>query len=1000
MEKISLEDLSSLTNKWIPELGKWYLHVLIIGLWNSEIEYLNDEKFIIENLKLKGLELKDLQSAILDYFIISMTDKINVSKTLEKIIEIAPNQDNDSFHEVTSSEMINFRKRLPSVDHRNMDIVELARAVRCNALSFRFNGFDEYLVEKKSERLKQIEEQILSYLEKNPTITWVEYQKVNPRIYCEETKTFFETRRNDLLERAKEKRKKDWYEKFSYLSHDKIEEYICTLDPSIIPEAREYLKSFNIEKTKTKFSEAIEKNDREEIFQLLSINDKKVAAELRKVWRESFQLSLNGYFPEIISDEEKTNALSHIDKSLLVTARAGSGKTTLLGLSVVTLIKNLNFEPEEIITLAFNRDAAEEIGKRVNIDYLKEPIFDNYATFHSLGIALAPCLENERILNDKDRRLMIIEIFKKILSDNPKISEEIYEFFRNEMEEFERKDLHLSDEEFYEIKRSETNLTLDGRYEVKSRGEKWIADFLFEHNISYYYEPAIWSYSLNANIHPDFEITLNEKKIIIEHWATSSNDKSALPDWFSVTKEEYLQQANQKIRIYNEQSEKIILVETNAQECFLGREVFEKLLKDRLEVNGLICNKKPLQELIREILRRQESKIIDNIGDFISKAQCNDLSPNDLRKLIERRRVGKRTAIFERLAHKVYEQYEQRKSLGPVFNIDFSDMLVRATKVVQSNQAKPIKRLAGRDVKPFSVGSLKYILIDEFQDFNPLFFSLINSITNINPSLKILAVGDDWQAINQFAGASDKYVKNFDEFFPNSQSVNLLTNYRSKANIINHSNSLMKGKGEPSVASDQGLGKIFVWPIDKNNTVTIEGRNIASASPSYQHDMRYRILGDDGTPSPDRGFLRARYIKKICQIIVGNGEQDIHQTLVLFRTKMFRRIPLFKIKDQVYKAINSSFSSKDKFEELITFSTVHKSKGLEADLVIVVEANERKFPMMHPDNSLNSIFGYGPSEIYEHEKNLFYVACTRACQELHFLTMEKQESPFLEALRG
>ena len=52
--KISLEDLSSLTNKWIPELGKWYLHVLIIGLWNSEIEYLNDEKFIIEKLNLKA----------------------------------------------------------------------------------------------------------------------------------------------------------------------------------------------------------------------------------------------------------------------------------------------------------------------------------------------------------------------------------------------------------------------------------------------------------------------------------------------------------------------------------------------------------------------------------------------------------------------------------------------------------------------------------------------------------------------------------------------------------------------------------------------------------------------------------------------------------------------------------------------------------------------------------------------------------------------------------
>lgn len=75
-----------------------------------------------------------------------MTNKINISKTLEKIIEIIPNQENASFHEVTSSEMVNFRKRLPSVDHRNLDVVELALAIRCNALSFRFK-WKYYFVE-------------------------------------------------------------------------------------------------------------------------------------------------------------------------------------------------------------------------------------------------------------------------------------------------------------------------------------------------------------------------------------------------------------------------------------------------------------------------------------------------------------------------------------------------------------------------------------------------------------------------------------------------------------------------------------------------------------------------------------------------------------------------------------------------------------------------------------------------------------------------------------
>ena len=66
-------------------------------------------------------------------------------------------------------------------------------------------------------------------------------------------------------------------------------------------------------------------------------------------------------------------------------------------------------------------------------------------------------------------------------------------------------------------------------------------------------------------------------------------------------------------------------------------------------------------------------------------------------------------------------------------------------------------------------------------------------------------------------------------------------------------------------------------------------------------------------------------------------------------------------------------------------------------MVIVVEANERNFPSLHPDDALNIIFGDGPSEIFEHERNLFYVACTRAKSELHFLTLEKRESPFLQA---
>jgi superfamily I DNA/RNA helicase len=120
---------------------------------------------------------------------------------------------------------------------------------------------------------------------------------------------------------------------------------------------------------------------------------------------------------------------------------------------------------------------------------------------------------------------------------------------------------------------------------------------------------------------------------------------------------------------------------------------------------------------------------------------------------------------------------------------------------------------------------------------------------------------------------------------------------------------------------------------------------------------------------------------------------------VLFRANKFLGFSLDQIKDQVYQATKNSFSSRNEFDSLVSFATAHRSKGTEADLVIIVEANEHKFPMLHPDNSLTLIFGDGPSEIFEHERNLFYVACTRARRELHFLTLEKRESPFLAAFR-
>ena len=78
--------------------------------------------------------------------------------------------------------------------------------------------------------------------------------------------------------------------------------------------------------------------------------------------------------------------------------------------------------------------------------------------------------------------------------------------------------------------------------------------------------------------------------------------------------------------------------------------------------------------------------------------------------------------------------------------------------------------------------------------------------------------------------------------------------------------------------------------------------------------------------------------------------------------------------------------------------TMHASKGLEADAVVVLECEEGKIPMIHPDSELYYIFGESRELNYQDEEKLFYVALTRARTDV-YLTYTQAPSPFLNILR-
>ena len=95
--------------------------------------------------------------------------------------------------------------------------------------------------------------------------------------------------------------------------------------------------------------------------------------------------------------------------------------------------------------------------------------------------------------------------------------------------------------------------------------------------------------------------------------------------------------------------------------------------------------------------------------------------------------------------------------------------------------------------RPYVYGAARYdhVLVDEFQDINPLDLSLIKAIVERNQAT-LTVVGDDDQAIFEWRGASPEYILEPQRYFGVPfKDYQLETNYRSPRNIVSHSQQLI-----------------------------------------------------------------------------------------------------------------------------------------------------------------------------------------------------------------
>ncbi|MEX2274807.1 MAG: ATP-dependent DNA helicase UvrD2 [Actinomycetota bacterium] len=149
--------------------------------------------------------------------------------------------------------------------------------------------------------------------------------------------------------------------------------------------------------------------------------------------------------------------------------------------------------------------------------------------------------------------------------------------------------------------------------------------------------------------------------------------------------------------------------------------------------------------------------------------------------LAELERTGHQPPIPSDLMARMFEGYERRKT--SMRKLDFEDMLGLAVRLF--------------DEHPSAIAAVRErygaFTVDEYQDVNPLQQALLDRW--LSDRDEICVVGDDYQTIYGFTGASPDHLLSFPERFPHAHVVPLEENYRSTPQVLALANRLVPRLG-------------------------------------------------------------------------------------------------------------------------------------------------------------------------------------------------------------
>ena len=307
---------------------------------------------------------------------------------------------------------------------------------------------------------------------------------------------------------------------------------------------------------------------------------------------------------------------------------------------------------------------------------------------------------------------------------------------------------------------------------------------------------------------------------------------------------------------------------------------------------------------------------------------------------------------YSKLFLEVSEEYQRElSSLLEKHQTTFSGLIKLAIRYLRSGQIKT---------------QFRYIIVDEYQDLSALrqeFLRLLLESSQAN----LFAVGDDWQAIYGFSGSRVDFTLNFRRFWGDFSLHRISKTYRFGPTLAKLSSNFIMQDHTQIRKQIQSQKEDSLEPV------------VEVCGDSERLDLEVLTHYFESLPRDSSILLLGRF--------------QVDQFRLLHCTK--------------FNLTSNGVEFHPRPDLKIRFLTVHQSKGLEADYVILLNNREAKlgFPAHVKDPPLKTELIKIAEELrldqvsVNEERRLFYVALTRAKKQVILLTVDGKESSFIKELR-